>query len=203
MGHTCPVRAGAGPPGLPRSWWRKACLTHGAACWASRIPRGERLPARSIPAARGELAAHVRAWFGEGGGEMLPLPGAPSQHPRPGGTADALNDRFSRTEEDGMTPADTPLNSHQRTNVHALLMSCPYCGAQPGERCQGAESYPEGYTDTLHKGREEELERRLDAATAGLTKVQAATVRRLFVNPSTAEERRAVMTVLLRNGPNR
>jgi hypothetical protein len=61
-----------------------------------------------------------------------------------------------------MTPADTPLNSHQRTNVHALLMSCPYCGAEPGERCQGAESYPEGYPDTLHKGREEELERRLE-----------------------------------------
>src|SRR5258708_5506143 len=89
---------------------------------------------------------------------------------RPGGTADALNDRFARTEEDGMTPAGTPLNSHQRTNVHALLMSCPYCGAQPGERCQGAESHPDGYRDTVHKGREEELERRLDAATAGLTK---------------------------------
>ena len=102
-----------------------------------------------------------------------------------------------------MTPAGPPLNSHQRTNVHALLMSCPYCGAQPGERCQGAESYPGGYKDTLHKGREEELERRLDAATAGLTKVQAATVRRLFVNPSTAQERRAVMTVLLRNDPAR
>ena len=102
-----------------------------------------------------------------------------------------------------MTPADTPLNSHQRTNVHALLMSCPYCDARPGERCQGAESYPEGYPDTLHKGREEELERRLDAAAAGLTEVQAATVRSLFVNPSTAEERRAVMTVLLRNDPDR
>jgi len=100
-----------------------------------------------------------------------------------------------------MPPVGTPLNSHQQTNVHALLMSCPYCGAQPGERCQGAESYPEGYSNTLHKGREEELYRRLDAATAGLTQAQAATVRSLFVNPSTAEERRAVMTVLLRNEP--
>lgn len=101
-----------------------------------------------------------------------------------------------------MTLAGTPLNSHQRTNAYALLVSCPYCGARPGERCQGAKSYPDGYTDTLHKGREKELERRLNAATAGLTKVQAAAVRRLFVNPSTAEERRAVMAVLLRNHPD-
>jgi hypothetical protein len=82
-------------------------------------------------------------------------------------------------------------------------MSCPYCGAQQGERCQGAESYPAGYPNTLHKGREEELERRLDAATAGLTQIQAAAVRRLFINPSTAEERRAVMTILLRYDPGR
>jgi hypothetical protein len=102
-----------------------------------------------------------------------------------------------------MTPAGTPLNSHQIRNVHALLMSCPYCGAQPGERCQGAESYPDGYTDTLHKGREDELERRLDAATVALTKDQAAAVRRLFANPSTAEERQAVMTVLLWNNRDR
>jgi hypothetical protein len=98
-----------------------------------------------------------------------------------------------------MTGVGRPLNSHQQTNVHALLMICPYCGAEPGERCQGAESYPDGYRDTLHKGREEELKRRLDAATGGLTEVQASTVRGLFVNPSTAEERRAVMSVLLRN----
>jgi hypothetical protein len=32
MGHPCPVRAGLGPPRLPRFWWRKAGLTHGAAC---------------------------------------------------------------------------------------------------------------------------------------------------------------------------
>ncbi len=102
-----------------------------------------------------------------------------------------------------MTAAGTPLNSHQLTNVHALLMSCPRCGAQPGERCQGAKSYPRGYTSTLHKDREEELERRLEVATTGLTNVQEAAVRRLFVNPSTAEERRAVMTVLLRNDPDR
>lgn len=92
----------------------------------------------------------------------------------------------------------TPLNSHQQTNVHALLVSCSYCGANPGEPCQGAKSYPDGYRDTLHKDRERELDRRLDAATAGLTRVQAATVRRLFVNPSTAEERRATAKVLLR-----
>jgi hypothetical protein len=102
-----------------------------------------------------------------------------------------------------MTPVGRPLNSHQLTNVFALLMSCPYCGAPPGGRCQGAESHPDGYRDTLHKGREEELERRLDAATAGLTKSQASTVQRLFVNPSTAEERRAVMAVLLHNSPDR
>lgn len=57
--------------------------------------------------------------------------------------------------------------------------------------------------DTLHKGREDELGRRLDTATAGLTQAQAGAVRRLFINPSTAEERRAVMTVLLRNDPDR
>jgi hypothetical protein len=97
--------------------------------------------------------------------------------------------------------AGTPLNSHQLTNVHALLVSCPYCSAKPGERCQGAKSHPDGYTDTLHKGREGELDRKLAAATAGLTRAQAAAVRRLFVNPPTAQERRAVATVLLRPEP--
>jgi hypothetical protein len=81
MGHPCPVRAGAGPPRLPRSWSRKAGLAHGAACWASRIPRGRTAIAGGIRAARGELAARVRAWFGEGGGKTLPLTVAPSQHP--------------------------------------------------------------------------------------------------------------------------
>jgi hypothetical protein len=100
------------------------------------------------------------------------------------------------------TLAGTPLNSHQLTNVHALLVSCPYCGAKPGERCQGAKSYPDGYTDTLHKGREGELDRRLAAATAGLTQARAAAVRRLFANPSTAQERRAVATVLCGPNPN-
>jgi hypothetical protein len=98
--------------------------------------------------------------------------------------------------------AGTPLNSHQLTNVHALLVSCPYCGARPGQRCHGAKSYPDGYTDTLHKGREGELERRLTAATAGLTRAQATAVRRLFVNPSTAQGRRAVATVLLQPEPD-
>jgi hypothetical protein len=101
----------------------------------------------------------------------------------------------------GRALAGTSLNSHQLTNVHALLVSCPYCGARLGERCQGAKSYPNGYTDTLHKGREGELDRRLATATAGLTQAQAAAVRRLFVNPSTAQERRAVATVLLRPEP--
>lgn len=91
----------------------------------------------------------------------------------------------------------TPLNKHQRTNVHALLVSCPYCGANPGQRCDGAVSYPDGYPDTLHKGREDELDRRLDTATIGLSPAQADAVRRLFVNPATAEERKAVATVLL------
>jgi len=86
-----------------------------------------------------------------------------------------------------------------QTNAHALLFDCPYCGAKSGERCEGAVSYPNGYRDTLHKGRERELQHRLNAATAGLTRAQAAAVRRLFVNPSTAEERRAVIKVLLRS----
>jgi hypothetical protein len=95
-------------------------------------------------------------------------------------------------------PGETPLNSHQRTNVHALLVGCPYCGARPGKRCQGARSYPDGYTDTLHKGREAALNLKLDAVTAGLAQSHVAAVRRLFVNPSTAEERRAVAAMLLR-----
>jgi len=64
-----------------------------------------------------------------------------------------------------------------------------------------AKSYHDGYRDTLHKDREGELDRRLDAATAGLTRTQATAVRHLFINPSTAEERRAVATVLLRPQP--
>lgn len=115
--------------------------------------------------------------------------------------------RSRRTEEAGMANSrasgGTPLNSHQQTNVHALLVSCPYCGAKPGERCQGAQSHPDGYRDTLHKDRESELDRKLDAATAGLTRTQAGAVRRLFINPPTAEERRAVAAVLLRPERNR
>ncbi len=155
--------------------------------------------------ARDALTARVRAWFSEGGGKAPPpAPGPPTHsHPVGRGNTHARNGMFSRPGEDKMTPAGTPLNSHQRSNVHALLVSCPRCGAPPGERCQGAESHPGGYRDTLHKGREEELERKLDAATAGLARPQAAAVRRLFVNPSTAEERRAVMAVLLRDDPHR
>jgi hypothetical protein len=150
--------------------------------------------------ARENLTDSVRAWFGEGERTALPLALAPPERSRPGGSAgaNALDDTFSRTEEKGMTLVGTPLNSHQQTNVHALLVSCPYCGAQPGERCQGAKSHPNGYRDKLHKDRESDLDRKLDAAAAELTNAQATAVRRLFVNPSTAEERRAVMTVLLR-----
>jgi hypothetical protein len=63
-------------------------------------------------------------------------------------------------------------------------------------------SYPQGYSDTLHKDRERELDRRLGAATAGLTQAQTVAVHGLFVNPSSAEERRAVATVLLRQRPD-
>ena len=38
---------------------------------------------------------------------------------------DDHNRLVPRTEEDGMTPPSTPLNSHQRTNVHALLVKLP------------------------------------------------------------------------------
>jgi hypothetical protein len=59
-------------------------------------------------------------------------------------------------------------------------------------------SHPNGYFDTLHKAREGELFRRLDAATAGLTEDQAIAVRALFDSPSTMEQRLAVANVLLR-----
>jgi hypothetical protein len=155
--------------------------------------------------ARDELTARVRAWFSEGGGKARPLDVLAPERSHSGGRRDmdARSGTLLRPGEDTMTSAGTLLNSHQRSNVHALLVRCPRCGAQPGERCQGAESHPGGYRDTLHKGREEAFERRLDAATAELAEPQAGAVRRLFINPSTAEERRAVMAVLLRHDPDR
>ncbi len=35
-----------------------------------------------------------------------------------------------------MTTAGTPLNSHQQTSVHALLMKCPHCYAQHERTCR-------------------------------------------------------------------
>jgi hypothetical protein len=162
----------------------------------------------------GDLAARVRAWFRERGGrvgspdatraERTPASArsAPASHETDRWRSTGVQTRLaaSSVEEGGMKAlAGTPLDHHMQTNVHALLFDCPYCGAKPGERCQGAVSYPSGYRDTLHKARERELQRRLDAATAGLTRAQATAVRRLFVNPPTAEERRAVIQVLLRS----
>jgi hypothetical protein len=100
------------------------------------------------------------------------------------------------------TPASsgTALSRHQQCNVHALSVACPKstCRAEPGERCQGAVSHPNGYYDTLHKARERELFRRLDEMTVRLTKDQAIAVRALFDSPSTMEQRLAVANVLLR-----
>jgi hypothetical protein len=89
---------------------------------------------------------------------------------------------------------------HSSAHVHALSVACPKstCRAEPGERCQGAVSHPNGYYDTLHKARERELFRRLDEMTARLTKDQAIAVRALFDSPSTMEQRLAVANVLLR-----
>jgi hypothetical protein len=169
----------------------------------------------SFRRAREDLTDRVRAWFGEGGGTSFHLAQSPTKLARTGGSADAdtFGDTSARSTKavsgkvrsgnKGITLAGTSLNSHQLTNVHALLVNCPYCGAEPGEPCLGAKSHPDGYRDQLHKGREEELDRRLDAATADLTRAQDAAVRRLFVNPQTAEERRAVMTMMLRPGPDR
>jgi hypothetical protein len=128
---------------------------------------------------------------------ILRMPGGGNPFPLSKGEWQAiLFHRRNKTKDQAQM--GTPLNSYKQTNVHALLVSCSYCGAKPAEPCQGAKSHPHGYRDTLHKEREGELDRRLDAATAELTRAQAATVRSLFVNPSTAEERRAVAKLLLR-----
>jgi hypothetical protein len=145
------------------------------------------------PIPRRELSADPK--FADA--RILRMPGGGNPFPLSNGEWQAIpSHRRSKAMDQALM--GNPLNSHQQTNVHALLVSCSYCGAKPAEPCQAAKSHPHGYRDTLHKERERELDRRLDAATAGLTQAQAATVRRLFVNPSTAEERRAVAKLLLR-----
>jgi hypothetical protein len=146
------------------------------------------------PIPRRELSSDLKF----AGALILRMPGGGNPFPLSKGEWQAILS-YRRKKIKDQALMGTPLNSHQQTNVHALLVSCSHCGAKPAEPCQGAKSHPHGYRDTLHKERERELESRLAAATAGLTRAQAATVRRLFVNPSTAEERRAVAKLLLRH----
>ena len=75
-------------------------------------------------------------------------------------------DRSGRVQ----TPAGIQLNSHQKTTVRALSVSCPVCGAEPWEALHRRRKLARTAPPTSCMPRERELARSLSEATGGLAK---------------------------------